>query len=188
MIERQLAYDPEQRSGEIAIHAWLLICSWGFLIPTGTLIWSHTKKYNELRPYNEKEGPHPHIHMLSGLLGVILAVAGFAYGIDRFTTLSREPRPSTHRIAHAVIGTIATAGMMLQVVLMALMRKPTEGETSRDWPLWRKIGHRTHRYFGYLWIAFGLVACETGTHISSVTSPQYLYLGLDHEGENYSGG
>ena len=170
-MELQLKYDPLERSGEIEIHAWLLIWSWGFLIPCGTLVWTHTKRH---------EPVHPYLHFFgSGIVGVVLAIAGFAFGIKRFSTFSR-PNVSTFRMAHAVIGTIATIGMMLQVLLYAVMKF--------KWPLWRKIGLHSHCYFGWLWLAFGLVACETGTHITSVTDPQYKHFGLDHENEKYAGG
>ncbi|KAL7530189.1 hypothetical protein ACHAXR_003354 [Thalassiosira sp. AJA248-18] len=181
-MERELKYDPVQRSNEIDIHAWLLIWSWGFLIPVGTLIWTHTKKHRELQPY-------PDIHIMSsGVIGIVLAIAGFAYGVDHFSTFSRG-NVSSFRMAHAVIGTIATTGMMVQVLLLAFMRRANIVEPHpSEMPLWQKVGHHAHRYMGWVWMACGLVACELGTHIASVVDPEYLHLGLDHENEKYAVG
>mmetsp|Transcript_25241 Transcript_25241/g.53014 ORF Transcript_25241/g.53014 Transcript_25241/m.53014 type:complete len:273 (+) Transcript_25241:254-1072(+) len=152
----------------------------GFIIPCGTLIWTHTKR---------RQPSHPYTHFLfSGLVGVTLAIAGFAYGIAKFTTFSREG-VSAFRMAHAVTGTIATIGAMIQTLLYAFMRKPRyPGEKPSDWPRWQKIGQFSHKYLGWVWLLFGLVACETGTHMTNVTHPDFLYLGWDHEDEIYTGG
>jgi len=117
------SYDPLERSREIEIHSWLLIWSWGFLIPVGTLIWTHTNKYHDLQPY-------PYVHTFSaGLLGTVLAIAGFSYGIRWFSTFSRGD-VSTFWMVHAVIGTIATSGMLFQIVLLAFMKRANVGEPS----------------------------------------------------------
>ncbi|KAL7464688.1 hypothetical protein ACHAXS_005022 [Conticribra weissflogii] len=152
----------------------------GFLIPCGTLIWTHTKR---------RQPSHPYTHFLfSGLVGVTLSIAGFAYGIAKFTTFSRDG-VSAFRMAHAVTGTIATIGAMIQTLLYAFMRKPRyPGEKPSDWPRWQKIGQCSHKYLGWVWLLFGLVACETGTHMTNVTDPDFLYLGWDHEDEIYTGG
>ncbi|KAL7550141.1 hypothetical protein ACHAWF_013412 [Thalassiosira exigua] len=155
------SFDREKRSDEIRVHAWLLIWSWAFLIPLGALVSTHTKKHRA-------RGQHPHFHVIySGVLGFVLALAGFAYGIDKFSTFSRDG-VSTYRTVHAVLGSIATAGMILEVLLLGLMRERNFGGMATDSPLWQYLGHFSHRYMGYLWIAFGLMACETGTHISDV--------------------
>ena len=91
-------------------------------------------------------------------------------------------------MAHAVIGTIAMAGMLLQILLLAFMRPASVGARTPVGPGYVKAAHYVHRYLGYLWMFMGLVACEMGTHISSVTSEEYLYLGLEHENEKYAGG
>mmetsp|Transcript_13431 Transcript_13431/g.29050 ORF Transcript_13431/g.29050 Transcript_13431/m.29050 type:complete len:265 (-) Transcript_13431:119-913(-) len=175
-----------QRNDAIEIHAWLLIWSWAFLLPAGALIWRQTKKHSDLQP-----SPYMHV-LLTGVIGLILAIAGFAYGIAHFNTFSRKGSVDRFRMAHAVIGTIATAGMMGQVFLLACMRRANVVEDAapipEECPAWQKAGHRAHRYLGYLWMAFGLIACETGTHLASVTDPEYAHLGLDRENERYAGG
>ena len=126
--------------------------------------------------------------LASGVAGVILAIAGFAYGIAKFSTFSRD-NVDSFRMAHAVLGTIATVGAMVQALLLVVMRKPRyNGEPSSEWPMWQKIGQFTHCYLGWLWIAFGLVACETGTHMTSVTDARFEHLGLDRQDEIYTGG
>lgn len=95
---------------------------------------------------------------------------------------------SSFRMAHAVIGTIAMVGMLFQVLTLAFMRPASVGARTPVGPGYVKAAHYVHRYLGYLWMFMGLVACEMGTHISSVTSEEYLYLGLDHENEKYAGG
>ena len=170
-------------SNSIEVHAWLLIWSWAFAIPAGTLIWAHTKKHHDLQPY-------PHIHIVTSTVGLALAVAGFAVGVREFTTFSRGG-VSAFRMAHAVIGTVATAGMILQVALLAFMKRTNVGDSSlplRDSnaPLRQKIGHYLHRYLGWLWMGLGLIACETGTHMTSFVDPEYEHLGLDKENEKYA--
>mmetsp|Transcript_341 Transcript_341/g.670 ORF Transcript_341/g.670 Transcript_341/m.670 type:complete len:267 (+) Transcript_341:90-890(+) len=175
-----------QRNDTIQIHAWLLIWSWAFLLPAGALIWTHTKKHCDLVPL-----PYVHV-LLTGVMGLMLAIAGFAYGIAYFDTFSRKGSVDSFRMAHAVIGTIATSGMMGQVFLLACMRRANVEDEAptipEECPTWQKVGHRAHRYLGYLWMAFGLIACETGTHLASVTDPEYAHLGLDRENERYAGG
>ena len=125
--------------------------------------------------------------MFLGFIGVVLAIAGFAYGIQRFTTMSRS-NVSSFRVAHAVIGTTATFGLIVQVLLSAFVKEPRyEWEPSTEWPFWQTYGQFYHRYLGWLWLVFGIVACEMGTHMTSVTDFEYEYLGLDHEDEKYAG-
>ena len=141
---------------EINTHAWLNICSWSFLIPCSTLIWVHTKTLQPSHPY-------PHM-VMTGVSGVVLAIAGFAFGINKFNTLTRDD-VSTFRKAHAIIGTIAASGMMLQILLFGLMKKPwVRGE---PWSTGQSFVQHSHSYLGWIWIAFGLVACETGTHLTN---------------------
>ena len=167
-----MAYDPLERSEQIAIHGWLLIWSWGFLIPTGVLIWTHTKRNNVARPY---------LHILLGSVGTVLALAGFGYGVKNFSTFSR-PNVSAFRKAHAYVGSIASIGAIIQAVLVAFL-DDKDGVT-----LLSLDAAAIHRFLGWIFLACGLVATLTGTYMASVTRPEYLELGLDHENEKFAGG
>ena len=167
-----MAYDPLERSGEIAIHGWLLTIAWGFLIPTGVLIWTHTKRNSLARPY---------LHILLGSVGTVLALAGFGYGVKNFSTFSR-PNVSAFRKAHAYIGSIASIGAIIQVILVAFL-DDTDGVT-----LLSLDAASIHQSTGWIFLVCGLVATMTGTYMASVTRPEYLELGLDHENEKFAGG
>ncbi|KAL7533817.1 hypothetical protein ACHAWF_004636, partial [Thalassiosira exigua] len=105
-------------SDEIRVHAWLLIWSWALLIPLGALVSKNT---------NRVQCQHPHFHLIySCVLGFVLALAGFAYGINKFSTFSRDG-VSTYRTAHTLLGSIATAGMILEVLLLGLSSATLEG-------------------------------------------------------------
>jgi hypothetical protein len=180
MIEsRSLEWDPVQWSEEVKIHAILCLLGWGFLLPVSIFALSHlTRRTGQLHGFGI------HFHMFVGTLGLIFALAGFGYGIRRFTTFSREG-VTKYRYAHAVVGTIATAGAILQVLLMIFMRKPEyHGQAYTTWPLWQKVGHFGHRGLGFLWLFFALVALETGTHITNVTHIE----SLANRDEMYSAG
>eukprot|EP00957_Ditylum_brightwellii_P146723 11168833-Ditylum_brightwellii.AAC.1 len=100
-------------------------------------------------------------------------MAGFGYGIDKLNTFSRSD-VETYRMAHAVIGTIASALAILEVLFILLMRKPEdEHEQYASWPLWRRIGHFGHRGCGFLAFLLGAIALETGTHISVTQNENY---------------
>eukprot|EP00986_Skeletonema_menzelii_P002396 scaffold648_cov131-Skeletonema_menzelii.AAC.1 len=78
-------------------------------------------------------------------------------------------RTDPYEYAHAVVGTISTAVMILQPLLMSIMRKPeneAEHANFKNWPLSRQIGHVSHRALGFVSIYLAFVAMETGTHLS----------------------
>jgi hypothetical protein len=91
-------------------------------------------------------------------------------------------------MTHAVLGIIATAGGILQLLLMILMRPPKPGAIDHDyhaWPLWQKVGHFSHRGLGFLWMLLAFAALETGTHITSVN--RQGYEDLTNQNEKWSG-
>ena len=52
---------------------------------------------------------------------------------------------------------------------MSIMRKPkdeAEHADFKNWPLWRQIGHVSHRALGFISFYLAFVAMETGTHLS----------------------
>jgi hypothetical protein len=156
----------------------LLLLAWGYFIPVGTFVHSHLHKSSF---ENHKFGVH--FHFVFGAIGLVFAIAGFSYAIKNMTTFQRSNVPPYH-YAHAVIGTIATAGAILQLLLMVIMRKPkSETETFHEWPLWQKIGHFSHRGFGFLWIMLAYAALETGTHMTSVNGTE----DLENQNEKWSG-
>ena len=167
-MQRQLAFDPDEHQRKIKIHATLLLLGWGFFIPVSLFVNSHL---GHLHVRHHEVGVH--FHMAVGALGLILALAGFGYGIENFSTLPPNQRASgvpTYNYAHAIIGSIATAGVCLQVVLMLCMRPPKsreEGHHSADWPWWQTMGHVTHRAGGFVWMLVAWVALEMGTHMTS---------------------
>lgn len=173
------AWDPIQWSDDVEIHAILLLLGWGFFIPVSVLVYSHLYR----RAYHH-HAFGVHFHVLLGTLGIILALAGFGYGHRRFTTFTRD-NVSKYTMAHAVTGSIATYGAILQVLFMFIMRKPKfEGQSYTTWPMWQKIGHFGHRGLGFVWLVFALVALETGTHISNVDDVE----SLANRNEMYSAG
>lgn len=126
-----------------------------------------------------------HFHMVMASIGLILALAGFGYGIKHLSTFNRD-NVDAYNMAHAVIGTIATAGAILEVSLMLIMRRPKFAhQRYTTWPWWQKVGHFCHRGFGFFSFVCALVALETGTHISSVHVPGYEDLA--DRNEKYSG-
>jgi len=66
--------------------------------------------------------------MVFAFVGLILALAGFGYGVKKFSTLGSDARQNvpTYNKAHAVMGCFATGGGMVQLLLMAIMRKPKD--------------------------------------------------------------
>lgn len=94
------------------IHGILMLLGWGFFIPVGMFVRSHSK-----RSWNhEKFGVH--FHMVMAAIGMALALAGFGYGIKNYRTLEQKgvgEHTDKYEYAHAVIGTISIAGMILQV-------------------------------------------------------------------------
>lgn len=94
------------------IHGILMLLGWGFFLPVGIFVHTHSK-----RSWNhEKFGVH--FHMILSIIGMALALAGFGYGIKNFSTLEQKgvgERTNPYEYAHAVIGTISTAGMIMQV-------------------------------------------------------------------------
>jgi hypothetical protein len=149
-----MAYDPSEKNDQIRVHAILMLLAWGYFIPVGLFTNSHL--------YRRRFRQHSfgvHTHFLFCGIGVVLALAGFGYGVKNFTTLSRDSA-SNYRKAHGVIGIIATAGMILQPLLMAIMRKPkTDHDSYKEWPLWQKVGHFSHRALTWS------VSIGTGTSI-----------------------
>ena len=145
----------------VMIHAVLMLLGWGFFIPVGTFVSSHLH-----RTYRQREFG-VYFHVVVSIIGFVLALAGFGYGIKNFHTLEGiGGRTTQYDYAHAVIGTIATAMMIIQILLMAIMRIPKdEADKFEGWPLWRKIGHVTHRYCGFLSLYLALVSMEMGTHL-----------------------
>ncbi len=52
---------------------------------------------------------------------------------------------------------------------MSIMRQPeneAEHANLKNWPLWRQIGHVSHRALGFISFYLAFVAMETGTHLS----------------------
>ena len=182
-----LPWDPEGWSDDVRIHAILMLIGWGFFIPVALFTTSHIS-YRQGSNHRSTWELHVfgvHFHMAVGAIGTIFAIVGFGYGLNKFTTFERD-NVSTYRMVHAVVGTIASAGAMIQVLLMLIMRKPKyENQRYKTWPLWQKIGHFTHRGFGFLVFLFGLIACETGTHMTSVHHPGCEHL--SEQNEKYSG-
>lgn len=114
-----------------------------------------------------------HFHMFFGLIGLLLATAGFGFAVNMFTTLERH-NVEKYRKVHAVSGYIASCGGM---------RPPRHrNESWTEWPLWQKLGHIPHRGLGFLWLAMALVALETGTHMTSVHGSP----GLEEQNEKWS--
>jgi hypothetical protein len=183
-MNRNLQWDPDEWSDEVRIHAILLFLAWGFFIPVAIFTSSHLNHRTwKLQHFGV------HFHMVVATIGLILALAGFGYGIKHFSTLGKNKRDNVpaYNKAHAVIGTIATAGGILQLLLMAIMRPPKyEGESYTTWPWWQKVGHFAHRGLGFLWFFMGLAALEMGTHMTSVHRAGYEDLAK--QDEKYSAG
>jgi len=126
------------------------------------------------------------------------------------TKRTSSPVPRYNR-AHGILGCVATGGACLQLILMLCMRPPNEpldeedsegetataghegdddreqhadpeGDETQTRPLWQQFGHATHRYGGFLWMFFGWIALETGTHIASYEDIE----DLAHQNEKYS--
>ena len=174
-----MAWDPNTWSDHVKIHAILMLLGWGYFIPVALFTNSHL--------YRRQWRHHTfgvHFHMAFGTVGFALSLAGFGYGVRKFTTFSR-PNVDTYNMAHGVIGTIATCGMILELLLMAAMRPPKyEGQSCSTWPWWQKVGHFSHRSLGFLWCFLAIGALETGTHITSVHRPGYEHL--ENQNEKYS--
>ena len=52
---------------------------------------------------------------------------------------------------------------------MSIMRQPedeADHANSKNWPLWRQIGHVSHRALGFISFYLAFVALEMGTHLS----------------------
>ena len=157
---------------KVKIHAVLMLLGWGFFIPVALFTRSHLSR----RSYAHDEFG-VHFHMALSAIGLALSLAGFGYGIKNFNTLEQKgvgERTDQYEYAHAVIGTLATAGSVLQLLLMAIMRKPKdENDTFSVWPMWRKIGHVSHRACGFISLYLALVCMEMGTHLSSSRAQKY---------------
>lgn len=69
---------------------------------------------------------------------------------------------------------------MIQLVLVAFFDKHEYGKTGD--------AGAVHRFVGWIFLLCGLTATLTGTYLASVTRPEYLDLGLDHENEKFAGG
>jgi hypothetical protein len=180
MIEsRNLAWDPIQWSDEVKIHAIMMLLGWGFFIPvamfTNSLLYRRTFRLHHF-------GVNFHIVFVT--IGMVFALTGLGYAFRHFTVFTRD-NVSKYRMAHGVIGSIASFGVVLQALLMIIMRPPKyEGQSYTTWPLWQKFGHFGHRGLGFLWFVFALVALETGTHITSVSHIEELA----NRNEYYSAG
>lgn len=154
------------------IHGVLMLLGWGFFIPVATFVSAHLAR----RTHRHREFG-VHFHMVFSGIGVILALAGFGFGIQQFNTLEQKgvgERTDRYEYAHAVIGTLATVGMILQVLWMAIMRPPKdENDTFDTWPMWRKIGNVGHRATGFLSLYLAFVCMEMGTHLSDSRAQKY---------------
>lgn len=117
--------------------------------------------------------------MIHGAIGMILALAGFGFGVEKFRVLEQRGSgqyTDRYEYAHAVIGTIVTALMILQPLWMVIMRKPeneAEVRNFNNWPLWRKIGHVGHRVAGFVAIFLAFVCMEMGTHMYEPRKQEY---------------
>ncbi|CAJ1968464.1 unnamed protein product [Cylindrotheca closterium] len=163
------SWDPEAWSErDVRTHAYLMMAAWGFFLPVGLITQSHLR--SRLSWEQRKFGNH--CHMSSMTIGVILALVGFGYGHHHLTTFSRDPKyMSSYVMAHALIGTIATILMAIEVILVGLLVGTTKSQEDRyeEWPMWRKVGHASHRDLGFISLILAFVTLEAGTHISSIT-------------------
>ena len=177
-----MAWDPDEWSEHVKIHAILMLLGWGYFIPVALFANSHLYRRNW-----REHSFGVHFHMFNISIGIVLALAGFGYGVKHFSTLGKTARPNvdTYNFAHAVIGTIATGGMLLEPLLMVIMRKPDPGQPFNTWPRWQQIGHFSHRLLGFVWFACAFTALEMGTHLTSVHVPGYEHL--NDQDEKYSG-
>lgn len=157
-------FDPCEHTDNVKVHAILLILGWGFLIPVSVFTLTHLshREDDSLAIFGR------HLHMAIGLLGAILAIAGFAFGMEKFSTLTRDKSlvPSSElRYTHAITGIIATVGCITNLCLFVFMRpKQRRGERS----LMARFGHLSHRIIGGISMAAAFIALETGTHMASI--------------------
>jgi hypothetical protein len=149
-----MTWDPYKWTDDVKIHGTLMLLGWGFFIPLSSFVNSHLYKSNRT---SHKLGVY--FHMVFGAIGLILALTGFGFGISKFSTLSRDG-VSTYEMTHAVLGIIATAGGILQLVL---------------------IGHFSHCGLGFLWMLLAFAALETGTHITNINLEGYEDLADQNE-------
>jgi hypothetical protein len=180
--QRFLAWDPCEHTEDVKVHAILLILGWAFLIPLSVFTLTHLSRRGELT-LTIFGG---HFHMALGFLGAMLAIAGAAFGIEEFSTLTRD-RSSVHnleiRYTHAICGIIATAGCITNLFLFILMR-PHQRRNERS--LLTQFGHLGHRIIGSLSMIAAFIALETGTHMTSIAIPNLECGSLEKEDDKWT--
>lgn len=190
-----MVWKPHEWSDDVKIHASLLLAGWAVLIPYSVLVLAHLHRRIRKNLHIVKIAVL--FHMIFGVAGVILALAGFGYGVKHLSTFNRLSLDKLENgdiflAFHAVVGSIATAGACFQILTMALMREPEfkEDGSYKEVPLWQTVGSYSHRGFGALWLFLAFVALETGTHGSGVHG-KTIYTGenvedLNRQHEKYS--
>lgn len=142
------SWDPEPWSEKVQIHAFLMIAAWGFFLPVGLVTQSHLRTASS--SWKQRKFGN-HCHMSSMTVGVLMALAGFWYGVRNLTTFTRNPQYVTHyAMVHAVLGTIVTFLMIVGVLLVGMVRTvQPEDDRYEDWPTWRKVGSFTYSYWTF---------------------------------------
>lgn len=133
------------------IHASLMMVSWGFLLPSGTLL----AKFYKHRP----NGLWYKLHRCVQMLGLILAVIGWSIALHNFSVFKDY---GFRNYQHGICGMVVMVLGLLQP-LNALIRPHAPTDASEEKSSKRLIWEIWHKFSGWLAVSLAVPTIILGT-------------------------